>query len=126
MLRCEIIRTCSHEKVAEAAVLSIGPGFRDRVALVAAASGMGAGACVAGFVRRFQEEASQRDMDALANFIAGSDMPILDGLRWIVEFMIDGSGGSGSEDPRFRRLRGGARAVDDGWSAQAARSIITH
>lgn len=109
MLRCEIIRTCSHEKVAEAAVLSIGPGFRDRVALLAAASEMRAGPYVADIVRRFGDEASKRDMDALAECIAGSDMPILDGLRWIVEFMIDGSPEVGTGGRRSR-ARGSARA----------------
>jgi hypothetical protein len=106
MLRCEIIRSCSHEKVAEAAVISIGSAFRDRVALLAAASNMQPGAFVASLVCRFADEATDAENDCLTRVIAGSDMPILEGLRWIVEVMIDGArqGGSrASAQSRFNR-----------------------
>ncbi|MDP2358338.1 MAG: hypothetical protein Q8M31_20080 [Beijerinckiaceae bacterium] len=106
MLRCEIIRTCSHEKVAEAAVLSVGPAFRDRIALLAAASNMRPGVYVATLVRRFRDEASDVEIDGLARIIEGSDMPILEGMRWIVEVMIDGSRTGGPRTPgrsRFKR-----------------------
>lgn len=95
MLRCEIIRSCSHEKVAEAAVISIGSAFRDRVALLAAASNMLPGVFVASLVRRFADEATDAENDGLSRVIAGSDMPILEGLRWIVETMIDSTRGGG-------------------------------
>lgn len=91
MLRCEIVRTCSNEKVAEAAVLSVGPAFRDRVALLAAATGMRPGPFVAGLVRRFRDEASDAEIEGLERAIAGSDMPILEGVRFIVDVMIDGT-----------------------------------
>lgn len=91
MLRCEIIRTCSNERVAEAAVLSVGSPFKDRVTLLAAASGSPVGVYVAHLVRRFQDEANDSDLAALTRATAGSDMPILDGLRWIVEFMTGDS-----------------------------------
>jgi hypothetical protein len=94
MLRCEIIRTCSNEKVAEAAVLSVGSPFKDRVALLAAASGSPVGAYVAHLVRRFRDEANESDLAALTRATAGSDMPILDGLRWIVEGMTGDSRGN--------------------------------
>jgi hypothetical protein len=119
MLTCEIIRTCAHEKVAEAAVLSIGTAFRDRVALLAAASGMSAGAYVAELVRRFSEEANERDLEALTAATVGSDMPILKGLRWIVEFMIDGATHRDG-DPRRIRSGGADRARGAVRCAQAA------
>ncbi|MBX9757396.1 MAG: hypothetical protein K2Y29_01380 [Beijerinckiaceae bacterium] len=110
MLRCEIIRTCSHEKVAEAAILSIGAGFQERIALLAATAGKRPGAYVADLIARFDEEACDRDKEALKCATTGSDMPILDGLRWIVEFMIDGtaganSGGAGRVQLRSRASR---------------------
>lgn len=110
MLCCEIIRTCSHEKIAEAAILSIGASFRERVVLLAATAGMPAGAYVAGLVAGFEEEAGEREMEALRRATSGSDMPILDGLRWIVEFMLDGRSGSGSESGRGGRMRSGGRS----------------
>lgn len=94
MLRAELIRSCTHEKVAEAAVLSIGDAFRDRVLLLARVSGQTPGAFVADLVRRFAEDASEADWEALAGAIAGRDMPILCGLRWIVETAIDFDGDS--------------------------------
>lgn len=110
MLCCEIIRTCSHEKIAEAAVLSIGASFRDRVVLLASTAGMPAGAYVAGLVADFEEEAGERDVEALRRATSGSDMPVLDGLRWIVEFMLDGRSGAGTESGGGRRVRSGGRS----------------
>lgn len=119
MLRCEIIRTCSHEKVAEAAILSIGASFHERVLLLAATSGMRPGAYVAALVARFAEEAGEGDLEALRRATTGSDMPILDGLRWIVEFMIDGTAGaSGGVDRVQPRTRAGRPRVNP--CAQAA------
>ncbi len=105
MLRCEIIRTCSHEKVAEAAVLSVGPAFRDRIALLAAASGMRSGGFVASLVHRFRDEASDAEMDGLDRVIAGSDMPILEGVRWIVDVMLDGTRKRGQRTQKGARTR---------------------
>ena len=117
MLCCEIIRTCSHEKVAEAAVLSIGPGFRDRLSLLASASGKSTGAYVAALVRRFGDEATESDLVALNNATAGSDMPVLDGLRFIVDYMI---GGSRKRGPGERHVRGGSNNERPDRCAQAA------
>ncbi len=99
MLRCEIIRSCSHEKVAEAAVHSIGPAFRDRVALLATASNMPSGVYIARLVRRFGEEASDAEIAGLDRVVAGADMPILEGLRWIVDVMTDGTRADGPRPP---------------------------
>jgi hypothetical protein len=100
MLRSEIIRTCSHEKVAEAALQSIGPLFHERISLLAATMGLEPGPYVAGLVRRFAEEAGPQDMRALDAATGGADMPVLAGLRFIVEAMIDGAHG-----PRTRAAR---------------------
>lgn len=88
-LHREIIRTCSHGKVAEAAVASIGGEFCARVELLANASGLDAGAFVARQVRRFADEHCAHDIEALSAATRGSEIPILDGLRWIVEATLD-------------------------------------
>ena len=90
MLRAELIKSCSHEKVAEAAVLSIGPAFHRRIALLAGATSQTPGAFAADLVRRFADDASEAEWEALEEVISGRDMPILCGLRWIVETMIEG------------------------------------
>lgn len=89
MLRAEIIRSCSHEKVADAAVLSIGSDFHKRLELLAGATGQTPGSYASEIVRRFAREALEEDWEALSDAIAGCDMPILCGLRWIVETTIE-------------------------------------
>lgn len=89
MLRAELIRTCSHEKVAEAAVRSIGGPFCERVTLLARACGVSCGDFAAQRVRRFADEACDAEWEALATAVRGADAPILVGLRWIVERSLD-------------------------------------
>jgi hypothetical protein len=111
MLRAELINSCSHEKVAEAAILSIGGSFRDRVALLARASDVSTGHYAAQCVRWFAEEAHEQDWEALSAVIAGCDTPILHGLRWLVETMLDG-GLAGEREGRrgsAQTRRGGGR-----------------
>lgn len=117
MLRAELINSCSHEKVAEAAVLSIGGGFRDRVALLARASDVSTGRYAAQCVRRFADEAHEDDWNALSAVIAGSDTPILHGLRWLVEAMLDG------ELPGEREARSGASNMRRGGVSRDRRSL---
>jgi hypothetical protein len=89
MIRAELIRTCTHEKVAEAAVRSIGGAFCERVTLLARACGASCGAFAAQRVRRFSDEACETEWEALATAVRGADAPILVGLRWIVERSLD-------------------------------------
>lgn len=109
MLQGEIIRTCSYEKVAEAAVLSIGASFRQRMSLLAATKGQSTGVYVAAMVRRFEEDAGPREIQALGVAIAGADMPVLAGLRWIIETMLDDDRANGGRHRPTRHLRAGAR-----------------
>lgn len=111
MLRAELISSCSHEKVAEAAVLSIGGDFRDRVALLARASDVSTGRFAADCVRRFAEEAHDQDWETLSAVIAGCDTPILHGLRWLVETMLDGELPSEQGKRAGRSARGGVSRV---------------
>jgi hypothetical protein len=81
----ELIRSCSHEKVAEAAVASIGPGFRRLIADAAEARRLSIGAYTSACVHHFALEAEDNDWQDLSIQVEGSDMPILTGLRHILE-----------------------------------------
>ena len=91
MLRNEIIRSCSHEAVARAALLSLGAEFHTRIALLAGAHEKSAGQYTAYLVKQFATGADEDAWCALGNAIAHSDMPVLAGLRFILEMMIDGA-----------------------------------
>ena len=104
MLVKELIATCSHECVAEAGVISIGPAFLSRVTRAARRENLSVGAYAARAVRRFRTEARAEDWRELRALCAGEDMPILRGLHAIVE----------------RAMEQGDRAPE-GWRAFVAR-----
>jgi hypothetical protein len=85
MLVDDIFHSCSHEKVAQAAVACIGGAFADRVRYVAAVRGVTPGALAASAVRRFDRTASGDARDILGRALRGTDQPILHGLRLILE-----------------------------------------
>lgn len=89
MLRTEIIRTCSHEAVAAAALRSLDSVFCARVTLIACARGASPGAYAASLIRRFEQEATEDGWYGLGLAIARRDMPVLEGFRFIVENMVD-------------------------------------
>ncbi len=93
MLRMEIIRTCSNQAVAAAALRSLGGAFCTRMELLAGAHDLPPGAYAASLVAQFAADASEDDWYALGNAIARRDMPVLAGLRFILESMIDGDDG---------------------------------
>ena len=84
MVLAEIIRSCSHAKVADL--------LRD-VERRARARGLAAGPFVAQAVQAFARSASHSDWRRLAVHIEGSDMPVLSGLLHILEttFIDQGS-----------------------------------
>lgn len=104
MLLKELIITCSHEHVAEAAVASIGAPFRKRVERVARSHGISIGKLAAETVRAFRNSASEDDWQELSQVCAGQDMPILCGLHHILETMLEEH-----EDDLPRRRADGAR-----------------
>jgi hypothetical protein len=89
MLMDDIFHSCSHEKVAQAAVACIGGPFADRVRHVAAHHGVTPGAFAASAVRRFDRTASGDARDILRRALSGDDQPLLRGLRLIVEPSLD-------------------------------------
>ena len=85
MLVAELIRSCSHAKVAEAAIHSIGPDLVREVGMRAQERGLESGAYVAQSVQGFAGSARPHDWRRLAARIEGVDMPILAGLLFILE-----------------------------------------
>ncbi len=88
MMVAELIRSCSHARVAEAAIHSIGPDLVREVGQRARDSGLDAGDYVARSVQGFAGSARPHDWRRLAARIEGVDMPILTGLHYILERCI--------------------------------------
>jgi hypothetical protein len=81
----EIIATCSHPKIAGAALRSIGGAFAEQILDDARATGLPPEAFVALVVSRFGDVASPADRAAVSMAVKGHDMPLLEGLRRIVK-----------------------------------------
>ena len=98
----EIIHSCSHHAVAAAAVRSIGGEFHSRIELLAGAHGLSLGAYTAQIVLEFAAKADSDTWRDLASAIARRDMPVLAGLRFIVEERLNGKKQSGktASNPR--------------------------
>jgi hypothetical protein len=87
-LIAEIIHTCSHEKVAHAAVASLGSAFAGKVGATAGACGLSIGAFTARAVREFDEFSGEAERRAVREAMDGSDQPILTGLQLILSPFI--------------------------------------
>jgi hypothetical protein len=83
-LIAEIIHTCSHEKVAQAAVASMGSDFAGKVGVTAGAYGLSIGAFTARAVREFETSVGEREKQALRAVMDRTDQPILTGLQHIL------------------------------------------
>jgi hypothetical protein len=85
MIVDEIVATCSHPKIAGAALRSLGRAFVEEIGHDARANGLPPDAFVALLVRRFGALASPADRVAVAMAVKGHDMPVLEGLRRIIK-----------------------------------------
>ncbi|RBP13771.1 hypothetical protein DFR50_11133 [Roseiarcus fermentans] len=85
MIVREIIDTCANPHVARAAVLSIGGDFARRLSRDAAGRNVTSGLLASKLVREFACQAGEGDWERLDDAIRGADMPILSGLRHIIE-----------------------------------------
>lgn len=118
MLVAELIRSCSHAKVAEAAIHSIGPDLAHEVRLRAQERGLDAGDYVAQSVQIFASSAHPQDWSRLSSRLRGVDMPILAGLHYILERRIgeelrrshDAFEAAAFRLPAYDRLSEGCRA----------------
>lgn len=85
MIEREIVWTCSNPHVARAAVASIGGDFAQEFCKDAASRNLTTGLLASKLVREFDRDARDGDWEALDEAIRGADMPILSGLRYILD-----------------------------------------
>jgi hypothetical protein len=85
----EVIHTCSHEKVAHAAVISMGSFIAEKVGAAAGDRGLSIGAFTAHVVREFDKCGGEVERQAIRNAMGGSDQPILTGLWLILRPIIE-------------------------------------
>jgi hypothetical protein len=84
-LVAEIVHTCSNEKVARAAVVSLGIEFARKVDATARLNGLSVGAFAAHTVRQFDRSVGELERQALRDAMRGTDQPILFGLHRILQ-----------------------------------------
>ncbi len=88
MLVGDILHSCGNERVAEAAVVSIGGEFADRLRILAGRCDLSVGDLVGRLVRRFAIEAAERDWRFVISAMDGKDLPVLCGLRAVIDSMM--------------------------------------
>jgi hypothetical protein len=91
----EIVHTCSNEKVAQAAVASLGFAFVSRIKTAADLRGVTIGAFAAKVVREFGDDAQLSERHTVDRAMQRSDHPILRGLQMILEKELEEPSSSG-------------------------------
>lgn len=89
MLVADMMHSCSNDKIAKTAVACIGGEFADRVHARASENGLNPGKYVSAIVQRFARRADGDAYATLQQKMAGTDQPVLQGLRYIVESTLD-------------------------------------
>lgn len=92
MLVSDILHSCAHRHVAEAAVMSIGGEFATAVRQRAETEGLSVGDFTAARVQRFSLQASERDWRSLNAQMRGADLALLSGLRVVMQRMMTDEG----------------------------------
>lgn len=110
-LVAEIIHTCSHEKVAQAAVASMGPDFAIKVGATADTYGLSIGAFTARTVREFERRVGEQEKQALRALMNRTDQPLLTGLRHILQPALDVEGSRPQNRPATNGTRKSPKAV---------------
>jgi hypothetical protein len=103
----EIVQTCSNPHVAHAAVASIGGDFARRFFQDAESRSLHSGLLAARLVQDFERRAGEGDWRGLDRAIHGAEMPVLCGLRHILERAPKLKGG----DAPGRRAGGARKTV---------------
>jgi hypothetical protein len=80
----EVIHTCSNEKVAEAALVSLGGALEKTVSVAAARRGVSQGCFVADLARDFERHAGTCVWAQAEQAMRGADQPVLVGLFYIL------------------------------------------
>ena len=87
----ELFRTCANEHVAAAALMSLGGALVARVDGAALPTGQTRGALVAGLVAEYDRKASPALRKQLVRAMGRAQMPILAGLRHVLEVALRGA-----------------------------------
>lgn len=90
-LIAEVVHSCSNEKVAQAAVASIGSEFASKVKATASVYGMSPGAFTARTVLQFGRTCDGEEKQTLRRMMKGSDQPVLFVLEHILKPLVDRS-----------------------------------
>jgi len=85
MIVREIIATCTNPHVARAAIDSIGGDFARRLSREAADRNLSSGRLAQRLMRKFATKADETDWDGVWEATRGSEMPVLSGLRYLLE-----------------------------------------
>jgi hypothetical protein len=85
MLVADLIHSCSNEKVAQAALASIGGRFAERVRVAARERGLSVGKFVSFVVCDFSRRADDAMRESLRELMTGEDLPLLTGLCAVLE-----------------------------------------
>lgn len=89
MIMSDVLHSCTHRQVAEAAIASIGGDFAAAVRLHASGTGQSVGDFTADRVRLFSRRASERDWRHVADKMRGEDLPLLSGLQVVMIRMME-------------------------------------
>lgn len=95
MLVSDILRSCTHQHVAAAAIASIGGDFAATVQRRAAGEGLTVGDFTATRVRLFSGRAGERDWRMVAARMQGQDLALLSGLQVVMARMMGDEGATG-------------------------------
>ena len=98
MIVREIVSTCSNPHIARAALASIGGDFARRFERDAANRNLPSGMLAANLVRHFVHRASNSDWQGVGEATRNTDMPILSGLRYILERELEDDDARSSDD----------------------------
>ena len=93
----ELFRSCANEHVAAAALACIGGALEKRVVVAARRAGLSSGAFVARLVADYDRKASPKRRKSLEQGMFRHQMPILAGLRHVVQVALEGAWDSARE-----------------------------
>jgi hypothetical protein len=113
----QLFRSCANEHVAAAALASLGGALARRIDSVALPAGLTRGVLVASLVAEYERDASPALLRQLSQRMRNSDMPILAGLRHVLEASLNGA--LDSEPGRARSCRWRPPPALN-WAAKAA------
>ncbi len=85
MQLAELFNSCAHDRVAAAAVASLGDGYLRDVVGVATSQDMSVGHYVSSAVRCFAVQADDGERSALRSAMRGAPAPVLAGLDYILQ-----------------------------------------